>query len=282
MRWQNKRRSQNVEDRRRGGSSGRRRIGKKTGFMGLVIAGIMAFVLGDPGVFFSALTQQSTQPTTQQQTHTPSAQEDQAAEFTKVILGSLEDTWGKVFRQAGFQFQQPNLVLYTGQVQSACGFNTAASGPFYCPSDQKIYLDLSFLNELKRLGAPGDFAFAYVIAHEYGHHISNIIGTLPKVHKAQRRLSKRDANQLSIMLELQADCFAGIWANHAQGMLERGDIQEGIQAAASVGDDALIGSHRPDMFTHGTSAQRMQWLKTGMQSGKVNACDTFRSYGINM
>lgn len=275
MRWQNKRRSQNVEDRRRGGG---RRIGKKTGIMGLIIAGIMAFVMGDPAVFFSALTNQSSQPTTQQ---TPSRQEDQAAEFTRVMLASLEDTWGKVFRQAGFQFQQPNLVLYSGQVQSACGFNTAASGPFYCPGDQKIYLDLSFLNELKRLGAPGDFAFAYVIAHEYGHHISNIIGTLPKVHKAQRRLSKSDANQLSIMLELQADCFAGIWANHAQGMLEAGDIQEGIQAAASVGDDALIGN-RPDMFTHGTSAQRMQWLKTGMRSGKVNVCDTFRSYGVNM
>lgn len=274
MRWENKRRSRNVEDRRRGGV----RIGKKTGIGGLILAGIMAFILGDPGVFFSALTQQSAQPTTQR---APTPQEDQAADFSKVILGSLEDTWGQIFKQAGYQFQQPNLVLYSGQVQSACGLNSAASGPFYCPGDQKIYLDLTFLNELKRLGAPGDFAFAYVIAHEYGHHISNIIGTLPKVHNAQRRLNKRDANQLSIMLELQADCFAGIWANYAQGMLERGDIQEGIRAAASVGDDALIGN-RPDMFTHGTSEQRMQWLKAGMQSGKVNACDTFKQYGVRL
>lgn len=275
MRWKHKRRSKNVEDRRHN----RRRIGKKTGIGGLILAGIMALVLGDPGVFFSTLNQSGSASSASSSAFPA---EDQTADFTKVILASLEDTWQQLFNQAGLQFQQPRLVLYSGQVQSACGFNTAASGPFYCPPDQKIYLDLSFLNDLKRLGAPGDFAFAYVIAHEYGHHVSNLIGTLPRVHQAQHRLSKRDANQLSVMLELQADCFAGIWANHVRDMLEPGDIQEGIQAAASVGDDALIGSHRPDSFTHGTSAQRVQWLKAGMRSGKANTCDTFKSYGINM
>lgn len=274
MRWRHKRRSKNVEDRRHN----RRRIGKKTGIGGLILAGIMALVLGDPAVFFSTLSQSSSAPPA---SHTASPAEDQAADFTKVILASLEDTWQQLFNQAGLQFQQPRLVLYSGQVQSACGFNTAASGPFYCPPDQKIYLDLSFLNDLKRLGAPGDFAFAYVIAHEYGHHISNLIGTLPKVHRAQRHLSRGDANQLSILLELQADCFAGIWANYAQNMLEPGDAQEGIQAAAAVGDDALIGN-RPDKFTHGTSEQRVHWLTTGMRSGKVNVCDTFGRYGINL
>lgn len=220
----------------------------------------------------------------QTQTHKPSPQEDQAAEFSKVVLGNLEDTWGKIFSQAGLPYRNPTLVLYSGQVQSACGFNSAASGPFYCPGDQKIYLDLSFLNELKRMGAPGDFAFAYVIAHEYGHHISNIIGTLPKVQQAQRRVSKRDANQLSILLELQSDCFAGVWAHHASntyGMLEDGDVEEGLRAAASVGDDAMIGN-RPDLFTHGTSKQRMQWLRAGMQSGNVKTCDTFGAAGVRL
>lgn len=276
MRWQKSRRSTNVEDRRR------TRVKRKAGFGigGLILAAIMAFVLGDANLFFSKLTGGASQT----QTHKPSPQEDQAAEFSKVVLGNLEDTWGKIFSQAGLPYRNPTLVLYSGQVQSACGFNSAASGPFYCPGDQKIYLDLSFLNELKRMGAPGDFAFAYVIAHEYGHHISNIIGTLPKVQQAQRRVSKRDANQLSILLELQSDCFAGVWAHHASntyGMLEDGDVEEGLRAAASVGDDAMIGN-RPDLFTHGTSKQRMQWLRAGMQSGNVKTCDTFGAAGVRL
>lgn len=275
MRWQGRRKSRNVEDRRK------IRVGKKSaGIGGIIIAIIMAFLMKDPSVFFNSLGQQN-QTTV---ANNPASQNDEAAEFAQVVLGNLEDTWTKIFAQANMRYQNPVLVLYSGQVKSACGFNSAASGPFYCPADQKIYLDLSFLNELKRLGAPGDFAFAYVIAHEYGHHISNIIGTLPKVHQAQRRLSKQDANQLSILLELQSDCFAGVWAYHANKqyrMLEPGDIQEGIQAAASVGDDALIGN-RPDLFTHGTSQQRMQWLKTGMQSGNVGMCDTFARAGIRM
>lgn len=278
MRWQNKRRSRNIEDRRR--VSGKK---KAVGIGGLIIAAVMAFIMKDPSHFFKAVGQQGTQAVSQN-SRAINPQEEQVAEFTSVVLANLEDVWGKLFAQAGLRFREPKLVLYSGQVKSACGFNTSASGPFYCPGDEKIYLDLSFLNELKRMGAPGDFAFAYVIAHEYGHHISNIIGTLPKVHSVRKRLSKRDNNQLSILLELQADCFAGVWANYAGNqyqMLERGDIQEGLQAAASVGDDALIGN-RPDLFTHGTSQQRMQWLQAGMQSGNVAACNTFKAAGINL
>lgn len=276
MRWKDKRRSQNVEDRRR------LRVGKKSfGIGGLILAAIMAFIIKDPSIFFSSLTEKVTQSATAAPPSSASAN-DEAAEFSQVILANLEDTWGNIFARANLPYKNPTLVLYSRQVQSACGFNSAATGPFYCPTDQKIYLDLSFLNELKRMGAPGDFAFAYVIAHEYGHHISNLIGTLPKVHNAQRRLSKTDGNKLSVLLELQADCFAGVWANYANKkyrMLEAGDMREGIQAAASVGDDAIIGN-RPDMFTHGSSQQRMQWLQAGMRSGNVAMCDTFGSVGI--
>lgn len=277
MRWQDKRRSRNVEDRRRlGGKT------KAVGASGLIIAAIMAFLMKDSSYFFNAVQQQGVAQVGTS-SRAISREEDQIADFTSVILANLEDTWGQLFQQAGVNFRPPKLVLYSKQVKSACGFNTAASGPFYCPGDEKIYLDLSFLNELKKMGAPGDFAFAYVIAHEYGHHISNVIGSLPKVNQARQRISKRDANQLSILLELQADCFAGVWANYAANqyhMLERGDAQEGLRAAASVGDDKLIGN-RPDLFTHGTSQQRMQWLKAGMQSGNVGACDTFKAAGIN-
>lgn len=280
MRWQGRRKSQNVEDRR-----GRARVGKKTvgGIGGLIIAAIMAFVMGDSKIFFNSVSEQVIGRSQSQHTRQP-AQNDQVAEFTKVIMANLEDTWDARFKQANLRFPKPVLVLYEKQVKSACGFGSAASGPFYCPADQKIYLDLSFLNDLKRLGAPGDFAFAYVIAHEYGHHISNVIGSLPKVHEVQRRLSKRDANQLSILLELQADCFAGVWAYYANRqyrMLEAGDMEEGLQAAASVGDDALIGN-RPEKFTHGTSKQRMHWLNVGMQTGDVKQCDTFAKSGIRL
>lgn len=278
MRWQNKRRSQHIEDRRRFGTKA-----KTAGAGGLIIAAIMAFLLKDPSHFFNALTQQATSSVSSQ-TRAPNREEEQVADFTSVVLANLEDTWTQLFNQAGIRFRSPKLVLYSQQIKSACGFNTAASGPFYCPGDEKIYLDLTFLNELKKMGASGDFAFAYVIAHEYGHHISKMIGSLPKVNNARRQLSKREGNQLSILLELQADCFAGIWANVASNkyhMLERGDAQEGLQAAASVGDDKLIGN-RPDMFTHGTSRQRMQWLQQGMQTGNVAACDTFKNAGIRL
>ncbi len=275
MRWKDRRRSQNVEDRRG------RRVGKKSiGIGGLLVAAIMAYVFGDSSLFFNQLAQQTQQVTQAPQT----SNNDEAADFATVILASLEDTWQPMFKRANQHFESPKLVLYTGQVQSACGLNSSAVGPFYCPNDKKIYLDLTFLNELKRMGASGDFAFAYVIAHEYGHHISNLIGSLPKVHQYQQKVSRQDANQLSILLELQADCFAGVWGNYAnkkQRMLEPGDIQEGIQAAASVGDDALIGN-QPEKFTHGTSEQRMQWLTTGLKTGDVSRCDTFAQAGIKL
>lgn len=277
MRWQGRRKSRNVEDRRG------MRVGKKSfGIGGLVIAAIMAYVANDPSIFFNSVSQQVSQTVS-----TPSRQtgaDNEVADFSKVVLGNLEDTWTGIFKQTNIPYQNPTLVLYSNKVQSACGFSTSASGPFYCPADQKIYLDLSFLNELKRLGAPGDFAFAYVIAHEYGHHISNVIGTLSKVHQHRSRLSQVEGNKLSVLLELQADCFAGVWANYANKqykMLESGDMKEGLQAAASVGDDALIGN-RPERFTHGTSKQRMQWLQTGMQSGDANVCDTFGSAGVRL
>ncbi|PID66332.1 MAG: flagellar biosynthesis protein FlgM [Gammaproteobacteria bacterium] len=276
MRWQGRRKSQNVEDRRR------LPVGKKSFSIGaLILAAIMAFVAKDPGIFLGSLTQQVGQASTSVPQISDS-DNNEAAEFSRVILANLEDTWNAIFAQAKLPYNNPVLVLYSGQVRSACGFSTAASGPFYCPADQKIYLDLSFLAELQRMGAPGDFAFAYVIAHEYGHHISNLIGTLPKVNKARRHLSEIEGNKLSVLLELQADCFAGVWANYANKkyrMLEPGDIQEGLQAAASVGDDVIIGN-RPDKFTHGSSRQRMQWLQAGMQSGNVGVCDTFAHAGM--
>ncbi len=277
MRWQGRRKSQNVEDRR--GLS----VGKKSfGIGGLIIAAIMAYVANDPSIFFSSVSQQVTQ-TAVAPSHQSGA-DNEVAEFSQVVLGNLEDTWTSIFKQAKIPYKNPTLVLYSGQVQSACGLSSSASGPFYCPADQKIYLDLSFLNELKRLGAPGDFAFAYVIAHEYGHHISNVIGTLSKVNKQRSRLSQVEGNKLSVLLELQADCFAGVWANYANKkykMLDAGDIKEGLQAAASVGDDALIGN-RPERFTHGTSQQRMQWLQAGMQLGNVGVCDTFGAAGVRL
>ncbi len=244
----------------------------------------MAFIAKDPQIFFNAMQEQAGQAMTQSsQSRKPTAAENEAADLASVILKDLEKTWGQMFANAGMKYQQPKLVLFSGSIQSACGYASTQSGPFYCSADQKLYLDLAFLKELKRLGAPGDFAFAYVIAHEVGHHISNTIGTLQKVNNMRQRLSKTDGNKLSVLLELQADCFSGVWAKEVnkRGMLEAGDIQEGLQAAASVGDDKLIGNHRPDLFTHGTSAQRVYWLKRGM-NGNISSCKTFKEAGVSL
>jgi hypothetical protein len=207
---------------------------------------------------------------------------DEAADFVSVILADTEDTWGAVFASAGRSYQPPKLMLYTDMVESACGLNSAATGPFYCPGDQKVYLDLSFLGELQRLGVSGDFAVAYVIAHEIGHHVQNLIGTAQQVRQLQGRVSQADANALSVLMELQADCLAGVWAHHAQAqrnLLEEGDIEEGLNAAAAIGDDRLLrmAGRRvsPDAFTHGSSQQRVQWFRTGLQTGKFDACNTF-------
>jgi hypothetical protein len=200
------------------------------------------------------------------------------------VLADTEDTWHEIFRQAGKQYEEPELVLFSGAVQSACGGASAAMGPFYCPSDRKVYLDLDFFNELKqRFGAPGDFAQAYVIAHEVGHHVQNLLGTSERVRAAQQGLDTAGANALSVKLELQADCFAGVWGNHAdrsRQILEQGDIDEALNAATAIGDDTLQkqaqGYVVPESFTHGTSQQRKEWFSRGMQGGRISDCDTFR------
>lgn len=207
---------------------------------------------------------------------------DEEGQFVAVVLAETEDTWGRLFREGGQQYREPTLVLFEGQVSSACGFASAATGPFYCPGDQKLYIDLSFFDELsRRFGAPGDFAQAYVIAHEVGHHVQNLLGVLPDVDQARRQAGKTEANQLSVQLELQADCLAGVWAHDAdaKGILEMGDVEEALAAATAIGDDTLQrqsqGHVVPDSFTHGTAAQRSQWFKRGYQEGSVDACDTF-------
>ena len=196
---------------------------------------------------------------------------DPAAEFVSVVLGDTEETWNRVFSAAGKRYQEPVLVLFDGSVRSACGGATAASGPFYCPADQKVYLDLSFFRELdQRFGAPGDFAQAYVVAHEVGHHVQNLLGVM----------NQSRSNQASVQLELQADCFAGVWGHHAnrKQLLDQGDVEEGLSAAAAIGDDRLTkGRVSPESFTHGTSEQRARWLRKGLETGDVNSCDTFRS-----
>jgi len=280
MKWRGRRQSSNVDDRR-----GRKMVtGKRGASGGAMILLILA------GVFFGEDVQkvlslfvnnnQTThqQPTTNKQT----AANDEAAQFVRVILAETEDTWDTVFAQMGKRYQRPKLVMYEGQVRSACGLGSAASGPFYCPGDFKIYIDLSFLAELKRMGAPGDFAFAYVIAHEVGHHVQNITGIASSVRQQQAKVSKIQANALSVKLELQADCLAGVWINHTEkrsAILERGDIQEGMDAAAAVGDDRLMKqagrAPRREAFTHGSSKERMQWFDRGMRSGSLQACNTF-------
>ncbi len=206
---------------------------------------------------------------------------DPAAEFVSVVLGDTEEAWSRVFQAGGKSYDAPVLVLFEDGVQSACGSASSASGPFYCPADQKVYLDLSFFRELdSRFGAPGDFAQAYVVAHEVGHHVQNLLGINRQVAQAQQR---GNANALSVQMELQADCFAGVWGHHAQrkNLLDQGDVEEGLSAAAAIGDDRLTkGRASPDSFTHGTSEQRARWLRKGLSSGDTNQCDTFRANSL--
>jgi len=228
---------------------------------------------------------QSTAPTPSTHPVESSPQEDKLKDFVSAVLGSTEDTWGDIFKQAGRTYSDPKLVLFRGAVQSACGFSQAAVGPFYCPGDQKVYIDLGFYEELRtRFHAPGDFAEAYVIAHEVGHHVQNLLGISEKVAQAQQRGSREQANALSVRVELQADCLAGVWANHAneaKHILEQGDIESGLNAASAIGDDRLQMQSRgyvsPESFTHGSSAQRVRWFKQGLENGSVKQCDTFRT-----
>jgi len=287
MRWRTGRRSENIEDRRGQGGFPVRigGAGLRGGGVGLILLVLAAAYFGiDPTVLLEGMggmgSGQDPRTTSERQ---PSAADDELKQFMAVVLADTEDTWGALFAQSGKQYEQPTLVLYSGATQSACGFGQAAMGPFYCPPDQRVYIDLSFYDDLRqRYGAPGDFAQAYVLAHEIGHHVQNLLGISDKVQAARQRADETEANALSVRLELQADCFAGLWAYHAnrsRQILESGDVEEALKAASAIGDDRLQRQSRgyvtPDSFTHGSSAQRTRWFRRGLESGKFASCDTF-------
>jgi hypothetical protein len=283
MRWKTGRRSSNIEDRR-----GRRAgpVAFKGGIGTIVLVLAASYFLGiNPLDILMMQTGTGLGTDVSQSDRQPSPEEQQMADFVSVVLADTEDTWTEIFRQSGKTYQEPRLVLYTGAVQSACGTGSAAMGPFYCPGDRKVYIDLSFFDELRRRhGAPGDFAQAYVIAHEVGHHVQNLLGISERVQSEQRGLGKVEANALSVRVELQADCFAGVWGNHAdrsRQVLEEGDIEEALNAASAIGDDRLqkegSGYVVPENFTHGTSRQRVEWFRRGIEHGDVGSCNTFAS-----
>lgn len=295
MQWRGRRQSDNVEDRRGGGSmggggfripiGGGGRGGGGIGIGGLILilgicwlTGINPLtllsggdIMGDGGGGYEQGAQRRTTPAN-----------DEMSQFVRTVLADTEDTWTQIFREAGQRYQPPTLVMFSGGTNSACGTASSATGPFYCPSDRKVYLDTDFFRELdQRFGASGDFAEAYVVAHEVGHHVQNLLGVLPKFNQARQRMSEVEANRMSVRVELQADCFAGVWGKYTeqQGILERGDLEEALNAAQQIGDDTLQkrsqGYVVPDSFNHGTSAQRMKWFRQGFDSGNIKSCDTF-------
>jgi predicted metalloprotease len=283
MRWEDGRESDQVEDRR-GFGGGRLAIG---GCGSLIVVLVISLITGVNPLRILQLLDGSSSST---QVSSPPAGgpppspggEDREKKFVSVVLGSTEDTWSPIFEASGARYERPKLVLFTDATPTACGQGSAAQGPFYCPLDQKVYLDLGFFDELsRRFGAPGDFARAYVIAHEVGHHVQQQLGIADKVTELQRRASREEANQLSVRLELQADCFAGVWGNRGaqKGLLEPGDAEEGLRAAAAIGDDRLqrmsTGRVQPESWTHGSSQQRVEWLRRGLTSGDPGACKTF-------
>ena len=283
MRWEGRRQSSNVEDRRGSRPVKRGMVGGGLGLLAVVV--ISLFLGVDPRVLLSGLqtVDVGAPPSTEDVPYTEGPEDARHREFISVVLADTEDVWQDLFRAGGAADREPTLVLVSGAVESGCGFAEAAMGPFYCPADGRVFIDLSFFDDLeRRLGAGGDFAEAYVIAHEVGHHVQNLLGTSGQVHAAQQRAGQAEANQLSVRLELQADCYAGVWAHHAErtkGILEAGDIEEALGAASAVGDDRLQrqaqGRVVPDSFTHGTSEQRMRWFRRGLETGSVEACDTF-------
>lgn len=308
MRWQGREESDNVEDRRSnggglGGGLGRGgmrggglggpgfRVVKGGGVSGIVIMGVIALVLWMAGInplpiLFGDGSIQSTQGSGSYSSGGATAPraDDEAAKFSRVVLKETEEVWSGIFQASGQTYKKPVLVLFDGQVKSACGFAGAASGPFYCPGDSKVYIDLSFYNELdKRFGASGDFAHAYVLAHEVGHHVQNLLGILPKFNQMRQSMSEAQSNAMSVRVELQADCFAGVWGKYTEqkGLLEQGDLEEALNAAHQIGDDTLQkrsqGYVVPESFNHGTSEQRAKWFKRGFDTGKVDACDTFNN-----
>lgn len=301
MRWRGKRKSSNVEDRRNMRVSGLGGMGRGGGLLRLLPmvfkllgfkgTAILVVCVGAYGLFSGNLgnmlstsgLQQGTSSSTQTEPLRQTAEEKEMVHFVSVVLADTEESWGAMFREKGMIYKEPRLILFRDAVKSACGMAQSAIGPFYCPGDQQVYIDLDFFEQLKnRYQAPGDFAQAYVIAHEIGHHIQTLLGISGQVHEARSGLSKEESNKLSVRQELQADCLAGTWANHAnrtRQLLEVGDIDEGLNAASAIGDDTLQkqsqGYVSPDSFTHGSSAQRVKWFKIGLESGDMDSCDTF-------
>jgi predicted metalloprotease len=290
MRWRNPRRSGNIEDRR-GMRVPMKAVGGGIGGLILLIITLLMSGGGDPGTIFNdnPNTGVNTPGSSYYDGTTPISEEErQLADFVSIVLADTEDTWNEIFAAENLVYREPTLVLFSGAVESACGFAQSAVGPFYCPLDEKVYIDLSFYKDLRdSFGAPGDFAQAYVIAHEIGHHVQNQIGIMEQVQAAQQQVSSQaDVNMLSVMLELQADCLSGVWAYNAdrsRDILEQGDIEEGLNAASSIGDDRLQmqfqGQVTPDSFTHGSSVQRVSWFERGLESGDINSCNSFE--GMN-
>jgi uncharacterized protein len=285
MKWQSGRRSSNVEDRRGLGPAAR--VGGGIGLGGLLLILAVSLLTGtDPTQLLGGLGDVaqvgSSEPGARGGAPPPG---DEQANMVSVVLADTEEAWSELFAAMGRRYEVPRLVLFSGQVESACGFQSAAVGPFYCPADRQVYIDLDFYRELdRRFGAPGDFAQAYVIAHEVGHHVQNLLGVSSRVDQLRRRVSEAEANALSVRQELQADCFAGLWAHMADRrraniVLERGDVEEGLAAAAAIGDDAIQRRTRgyvvPESFTHGSSAQRVEWFRRGLETGELGSCDTF-------
>ncbi|WP_064695905.1 KPN_02809 family neutral zinc metallopeptidase [Rhizobium aegyptiacum] len=301
MEWRGRRQSDNVEDRRgsrTGGGFGRgggfsfpsgggvRRAGGGLSIGTIIFLVVIYFIFKMMGVDLLQVLEtggMSSGPGYEQsESGTRSPANDEMTAFVSTVLAETEDTWNGIFQAQGRNYEEPRLILFSGQTQSACGFASAASGPFYCPGDHKVYLDTTFFQELSdRFGASGDFAEAYVVAHEVGHHVQNLLGILPKFNQARQRMSEEEANKMSVRVELQADCFAGIWGKYTQqkGILEAGDLEEALNAAQQIGDDTLQkrsqGYVVPESFNHGTSAQRARWFKRGFDSGQLTACDTF-------
>ena len=289
MRLDDQNESDNVEDRRGTGGNSGGRIGRGgVGIGAIVLALAASYFFGiDPSIILGLASNTDSQPSQHVASRKPPA-DDEMARFVSKVLASTESTWNEVFREGGARYHEPKLVLFSGATPTACGTGQSAMGPFYCPSDQKVYIDLSFYRDLKqRFHAPGEFAQAYVIAHEVGHHVQNLLGISDKVHQAQQGASKSRANALSVRLELQADCFAGVWghrADEAKNIIEPGEIKQALNAASAIGDDRLQqqtqGRIVPESFTHGSSEQRMRWFKRGIDSGDLRQCDTFKAASL--
>jgi uncharacterized protein len=279
MRWSDMRRSDNVEDRRGMSMGG---AGVKLGGGGLLLILVLSVLTGTNPLDLLSGLEEASPPVVDSGPERKPPADDPQADFIRAVLGDIEDTWGRLFEQGGGRYEAPRLVLFSGAVDSACGQASAAVGPFYCPPDRKVYLDLQFFRELsERFGAPGDFARAYVVAHEVGHHVQNLLGTSDKVQRQRSRMDQAAANALSVRLELQADCYAGVWGYYAaqRNILESGDVESALAAASAIGDDRLQKQARgyvvPESFTHGSSAQRVRWFRAGLESGDVRRCDTF-------